>query len=60
VSAARAAARDALLVWQRHADLAGVRDAEAIGKLESAEQAAWRELWRDVANLLRRLEGDAK
>ncbi|HEV3081904.1 MAG TPA: tetratricopeptide repeat protein, partial [Gemmataceae bacterium] len=40
--------------WQREQDLAGVRDADRLTRLPAAEQAAWRELWTEVDNLLRR------
>ncbi len=45
--------------WQRDTDLASVRDAEALQKLTAQEQEAWRKLWADVAELLKRA-GNAK
>jgi serine/threonine-protein kinase len=39
--------------WQGDADLAAVRDPEALGKLSEAERDAWRRLWADVAALRR-------
>jgi serine/threonine-protein kinase len=40
--------------WQKDSDLAGVRDAAALEKLPQAERAAWRELWKGLADLLDR------
>ena len=51
--------RTTLEHWQRHADLASVREAEAIQKLTAQEQEEWRTLWADVAELLKKT-GDAK
>ena len=45
--------------WQRDTDLASVRDADALQKLTAQEQEAWRKLWADVAELLKKA-GDAK
>jgi tetratricopeptide (TPR) repeat protein len=45
--------------WQRNTDLAGVRDADALKKLSAQEQEAWRKLWADVAELLKKA-GNAK
>ncbi len=45
--------------WQRDTDLASVRDADALQKLTAQEQEAWRKLWADVAELLRKAR-DAK
>jgi tetratricopeptide (TPR) repeat protein len=45
--------------WQRDTDLASVRDADAIQKLTAQEQEAWRKLWADMAELLKKA-GDAK
>ena len=45
--------------WQHDIDLASVRDAEALRKLTAQEQEAWRKLWADVAELLKKA-GDAK
>jgi hypothetical protein len=38
--------------WQKDADLAAVRNPEALGKLPAEEQVQWRKLWADVAALL--------
>jgi serine/threonine-protein kinase len=38
--------------WQSVADLAGVRDPEALAKLPEAERDAWGKLWADVEALL--------
>jgi serine/threonine-protein kinase len=40
--------------WQTDADLAGVRDKEALAKLPAEERQQWQQLWADVAALLRR------
>ena len=37
--------------WQDEADLAGVRDPEALKKLPDAEQEGWRQLWTEVTDL---------
>jgi tetratricopeptide (TPR) repeat protein len=42
--------------WQKDADLAGIRDADALAKLPAEERAAWEKLWADVAALLKRAE----
>ena len=47
----RAGVRKALLFWQNVADLASVRDAEALKTLPTDEQEAWRKLWVDVGNV---------
>jgi hypothetical protein len=44
---------------QHDAVLASVRDADALKNLSAEEQAAWRKLWVDVAELLKNA-GDAK
>jgi hypothetical protein len=40
--------------WQTDADLAGLRDRDALDKLPEAERKEWQQLWADVAALLRR------
>jgi tetratricopeptide (TPR) repeat protein len=42
--------------WPEDSDLAGVRDPDALKKLPAAEQEAWRQLWADVAELLKKAE----
>ncbi len=49
---ARQAVRQTLGHWQQDADLAGVRDKEALAKLPEAERKEWQKLWADVAALL--------
>ncbi len=55
----RAAAQETLKHWQEDTDLAGVRDKDALEKLPADERDAWRKLWQDVAELLKKA-GDAK
>jgi serine/threonine protein kinase/WD40 repeat protein len=43
--------------WQRDSDFIDVRGEEAIKRLPAAEQAQWRALWTEVAELLKRTEG---
>ncbi len=45
--------------WLEDADLSTVREPEALKKLPAEEQEAWRKLWADVAELLKKA-GDAK
>ena len=40
--------------WKVDADLAGIRDPEALSKLPEAEQKSWRALWADVEGLFTR------
>jgi hypothetical protein len=40
--------------WQRDPDLIGVRDEAALANLPEPERAAWRQLWADVAEDLKR------
>ena len=40
--------------WQRNTDIATVRDPEALKKLPADDQALWRKLWDDVAQLLKK------
>jgi tetratricopeptide (TPR) repeat protein len=46
--AAREAVRKAMRHWRGDDDLAGVREAAALGKLPPDERAAWQKLWADV------------
>jgi serine/threonine-protein kinase len=43
--------------WLVAADFAGVRGPEALAKLPEAERQPWRELWDDVADLVKRAQG---
>jgi tetratricopeptide (TPR) repeat protein len=54
VPQARAAAGHALRTWQRHPNLAGVRDRPAIARLPQAEREGWQKLWQDVRAVLSR------
>jgi Flp pilus assembly protein TadD len=47
----------ALLHWQKDADLAAVRDAHSLAKLPEPEQVAWRNLWAQVDTLLATRKG---
>jgi serine/threonine-protein kinase len=49
-----AAALKRLRYWQHDPALAGLRDEKALAKLPEAEQQACRQLWADVAALLKR------
>jgi hypothetical protein len=49
---AKASIAQTLKHWQADTDLAGIRDAKALGALPESERAAWRTLWSDVAALL--------
>jgi hypothetical protein len=40
--------------WKCHADLASVRDTDALERLPEAERAAWRQFWADVDTVLRK------
>jgi eukaryotic-like serine/threonine-protein kinase len=55
-AADRIQARRALSPWPDDPDLAGLRDADALERLPSAERQEWRVLWQEVAALLRRAE----
>jgi serine/threonine-protein kinase len=47
--------RQALRHWQVDADLAPVRDAEALAQLPDAQRPAWQQLWADVDAVLRKV-----
>jgi hypothetical protein len=51
--------RERLQQWQRDTDFASVRDRAALEKLAAEEREAWRKLWADVAELLKKA-GNAK
>jgi hypothetical protein len=40
--------------WQQDADLASVRNKDALAKLPAEEQKAFTQLWADVAALLKK------
>jgi serine/threonine-protein kinase len=52
-AADRALVRRTLTHWQQDADLAGVRDKQALAALPADERAEWEKLWAEVAGLLR-------
>jgi serine/threonine-protein kinase len=56
----RAAAVKTLRHWQTDPDLAGVRDKEALATLPETEREAWRMLWADVAQVLKKVEESKK
>jgi hypothetical protein len=47
----RTAAASAVRSWQQNADLAGVRDEQALTRLPADERVAWQALWTKVATL---------
>jgi serine/threonine-protein kinase len=59
----KSAARSSPLVaermrhWLQDTDFAGVRGPEALARLPEVEREAWRQLWADVADLLRQARG---
>jgi serine/threonine-protein kinase len=55
--AARAGVAQQLLYWNSDPNLAGIRDATALGALPADEQAACRALWAEVEALLDRTRG---
>jgi serine/threonine-protein kinase len=58
--AARQTVRERLEHWRQDADLAGLRDAEAVGKLPAGERKACRALWAEVEALSRKVGEKAK
>jgi serine/threonine-protein kinase len=54
--AAKQAVRQPLAHWQEDTDLASVRDKAALDKLPDDERKEWRQLWDDVAALLKKVE----
>jgi tetratricopeptide (TPR) repeat protein len=54
--AGRATVRQKMRQWQKNADLAGLRDREALAKLPAEERVACEKLWADVAALLKKAE----
>jgi tetratricopeptide (TPR) repeat protein len=55
----RVAVRRTLDHWRVDADLAGVREPEALGRLPDAERQAWQQLWAEV-DRLRELVGESQ
>jgi hypothetical protein len=55
-AADRQATRKIVRYWESDTDLAGVRDGAALQKLPAEEQEAWRQLWADVAQLLKKAD----
>jgi tetratricopeptide (TPR) repeat protein len=55
---ARAEARETLKLWQRTRALSGLRDPEALARLDPEEREVCRRFWADVAALLPRAEGN--
>jgi tetratricopeptide (TPR) repeat protein len=52
----RGEVRSRLARWQKEPDLASVRDPAALDQLPDDERQAWRQLWDEVAALLRKVE----
>ena len=42
--------------WQKDADLASVRDRDALARLDADERKEWQQLWEEVGRLLRTAE----
>jgi serine/threonine-protein kinase len=57
---ARTAIVKSLGHWQKDANLAGLRDREALAKLPADEQKGFTQLWADVASLRKKAEGKTK
>jgi serine/threonine-protein kinase len=55
-AAATAQVQQQMRHWQADADLAGVRDPDALAQLPEAERQQWQQLWADVTALLKRAE----
>jgi serine/threonine-protein kinase len=53
---AKEAVRQRLAHWQQDPDFASVRDKEALGKLPEDERQDWRQLWDEVAALLKKVQ----
>ena len=46
-----------IALWKADADLADVRDPDALAKLPEAERKAWQSLWADVDAFLAKVKG---
>jgi hypothetical protein len=55
----RAAVERTMQHWQKDADLAGVRDREALSKLPEAERKEWESHWAEVQHLIARARKEA-
>jgi hypothetical protein len=55
----RAAVERTMQHWQKDADLAGVRDREALAKLPDSERKEWDALWAEVQDNIERALNDA-
>jgi hypothetical protein len=53
---ARPRVDEVLRLWQRHPNLAGLRDAAAVAQLPADEQRACRQFWADVEELLSKVQ----
>jgi hypothetical protein len=53
--AASQTVRQMMQHWQKDSDLASVRDQNALDRMPDDERQAWRQLWEDVAALLKRV-----
>src|SRR5206468_3854409 len=54
--ATKQALRQRLAHWQQDADLASLRDQAALDKLPDDERTEWRQLWAEVAALLKKVD----
>jgi Tfp pilus assembly protein PilF len=57
--AAKQTVRQKMVHWQQNADLASVRDRDALDRLPEAERMAWYQLWDDVTGLLKKVTAAA-
>jgi tetratricopeptide (TPR) repeat protein len=58
--AQRWGAQKAVRHWQKDTDLTGVRDEAALEKLPEGERAEWKNLWADVAAMLKKGDESGK
>jgi tetratricopeptide (TPR) repeat protein len=54
--AARQQVRQHLARWRADADLASIRDSDALDRLPDDERRAWHQLWEEFGQLLRKVE----
>jgi hypothetical protein len=54
--AAKQVVRENMRYWRQDADLASVRDPQALDRLPDDERRAWHRLWQEVTDLLKKME----